>query len=65
MTTNAKKTKPTREQLVALATQLADAPVIRNDAQAALWQSIGRAQGWSAMSATEKAAFRERLAAAI
>jgi hypothetical protein len=52
------KVKPTREQLAALSAVLADAPAISNDAQAQQWASIGSAQGWAAMDASAKAAFR-------
>ncbi|CAJ4329648.1 Uncharacterised protein [Burkholderia pseudomallei] len=51
---NLKKSQPTREQLTALAAKLNDAPVVGNSAQAALWQSIGRADGWASMSKLEK-----------
>jgi hypothetical protein len=55
-----KKSPPTREQLAALATKLNDAPTVGNDAQASLWESIGRANGWAAMSKPEKDAYRVR-----
>lgn len=55
-----KKPQPTREQLAALAGKLKDAPTIGNDAQAALWESIGRADGWASMSPSEKDSYRVR-----
>ncbi|MCA7889057.1 hypothetical protein LGM58_38410 [Burkholderia contaminans] len=55
-----KKSQPTREQLAALAAKLNDAPAVSNDAQAALWESIGRACGWASMSKLEKEEYRVR-----
>lgn len=57
---NAKKSQPTREQLAVLAAKLNDAPVVSNDAQATLWESIGRATGWAAMSQQAKDDYRVR-----
>lgn len=53
-------TSPTREQLAALASRVKEAPAIGNDAQAALWASVGRADGWAAMSLAAKADYRAR-----
>lgn len=55
-----KKAAPTREQLAALAKKLNDAPTIGNDKQADLWNSIGRADGWAAMSQASKDDYRAR-----
>jgi len=55
-----KKTPPTREQLAALQAKLKDAPAIGNDQQAALWESIGRAEGWASMSQQLKDDYRVR-----
>jgi hypothetical protein len=55
-----KKSPPSREQLAALAAKLKDAPAIGNAAQAALWESIGRADGWAPMSQSERADYRVR-----
>ncbi|CAG9169897.1 hypothetical protein [Cupriavidus pinatubonensis] len=55
-----KKTPPTREQLAALADKLKDAPAIGNDAQMALWASIGRADGWASMSQAERDDYRAK-----
>jgi hypothetical protein len=55
---------PNHGELVALVRKLEDAPAVSNAAQAALWQDIGAADGWSTMSADDKAAFRIRFAAA-
>ena len=55
-----KKAKPTREQLLALANQLKDAPTVSDEAQLQLWNEIGGAQGWAAMTADEKATFVAR-----
>lgn len=52
-----KQTAPTRDELAALSRKLQDAPAVTNSAQAALWQAIGAADGWAAMSADDKAAF--------
>ncbi|PNE59920.1 hypothetical protein A8H39_01875 [Paraburkholderia fungorum] len=56
----AKKLQPTREQLATLGAKLRDAPTIGNDAQAALWSSIGRADGWASMSQSAKDDYRTR-----
>lgn len=53
-----KKAPPTREQLVALAKKLNDAPTIGNERQADLWNSIGRVDGWAALSPEKKAEYR-------
>lgn len=55
-----KKAPPTREQLAALAKKLNDAPTIGNDAQAGMWESIGRADGWAALSPDKRAEYRAR-----
>lgn len=55
-----KKSPPTREQLAALAVKLNEAPAISNAAQATLWESIGRADGWASMSKPEKDDYRVR-----
>jgi len=52
-----KKAPPTREQLAA---KLKGAPATSNDAQAALWASIGRADGWSAMTEAERDEYRAK-----
>lgn len=54
------KTPPTREQLQALAAKLNAAPAIGNDQQAALWESIGRADGWAVLSQSLKGEYRVR-----
>lgn len=57
---SAKKSAPTSAQLAALAAKLNDAPAVGNDAQATLWESIGRATGWAALSQAEKDDYRTR-----
>jgi hypothetical protein len=53
-----KKAPPSREQLAAVAAKLKDAPSVGDDAQAALWASVGRADGWASMSQAEKDDYR-------
>ena len=55
-----KKTPPTRDQLAALSTTLKDKPATSNDAQAALWASIGRVDGWAAMTEAERNEYRAK-----
>ncbi len=64
MNTKTAKPKPTREQLVALAKKLVDAPAVGNNEQAAMWVEIGKADGWAALTHEQKAAFRVRFEAA-
>jgi len=51
-----KKEKPTREEVAALVKRLRGAPVIRNQAQMNLWQSVGAGSGWEALSEIDRAA---------
>lgn len=55
-----KKPPPSREQLIALAAKIKDAPGVNNQAQMDLWLSIGKADGWAAMSPSEKESYRAR-----
>lgn len=64
MSKKSTKERPTREQLAALAAQLADAPTVGNSVQARLWAEIGAAKGWTAMSPPAKSDFLARFSAA-